>query len=583
MAGFLYSWYKLSKINKINNMPDSTPPILPEKNQTPAPKNSHFKVLQYAGLVVLIAGFFVLGWFGKDWLNGLKNLEKKSTNRLGEYKPVADKDQSKVSPGQGLPAVPADQANSSDPSAGVGQDIWLSVEWQKKTLKTKCPSNGPEGAGCYLAGKIVSGEYAGQDLILELVPGLGTDFIYHAVSGSSDNVLSDKIRGINDVPELIDFGSTGYQLKRAYRQTMFNSASIKWKLFDHPSLGPVYLMDNGCLMVELPDHTAIAYDLVIPFVNRENGNVDITFSDGGKNTEAYQYNAITGCGALCYYLAIQDESVLKPQERLILAGTTSNQEPIYVLKDSNDKLLQNLYADKNTVAYMADNSYDNTGKNKYTYQEFLSYHPLLYWKDPLGRWVEFKNQRFILAAEMCKPVIYLYPETQTNLEVRVSPNGGFTYSNPKYENGWKVSATPKGEITEIKTGKKYEYLFWEGIGLNYPVSEKGWVVKRGDLEKFLDAKLPEVGLKGREANDFKTYWLGRLSEHPYYKLSFLSKEQMDELAPLDISGARPNTVIRMLMTAKGLDQNETAVPQDLPVLKNRSGFTVVEWGGVVLK
>ena len=572
-------------------MPESISPILPEQNQAPAPKSSQVKVLQYAGLAVLIAGFFFLGWFGKDWLNGLKNLEKNSTNRSGEQSSVTDEDRSKASPEQGLPTVPADQASSSAPSAGVGQDIWLNVDWEKTSLKAKCPRSAQADEVCYLVGTIASGDYTGQDLVLELVPGLGTDFIYHAVKGEQDTVLSSyepeskhyKFKGLDDVPESIDLPSTNYKLKKAYRQVMFSTLVIKRKLFEHPTLGSVYLMDNGCIMAELPDHTAISYDLTIPFVNRENGSVEITFSNNEKNTESYQYNAITGCGALCYYLAIQDENTLKPQERLVAVGTTSNQEPVYVLKDSNDKLLKSLYADKNTVAYMAENSYENTGKSRYTYEQFIAFRPLLYWKDPFGRWVEFKNQRFILAAEMCKPVIYLYPEKPTDLEVRVQPNGGFIYTNPKYDNGWKVTAWPNGKIVEAKTQKSYDYLFWEGIGLNYPVSEKGWVVKRGELEKFLDDKLPEVGLKGREASDFKAYWLGRLKEHPYYKLSFLSKEQMDELAPLQISGARPNTVIRMLMTAKGLEKNETAIPQDLPDLKIRSGFTVVEWGGVVLK
>jgi len=568
-------------------MQESMTPVPQGQGQPLGPKNNFIRGLKYAGVIFLVAGFFVLGWFGKDWFYSLKNLEKNSASQSGGYEPGVVKEL----PNQTLPVPPSDSVTPTSSAPGSELDVWLSVEWEKKTLKIKCPTGLPVEEACYLTGKLLSGEYAGQDLVLELVPGLGTDFVYHAVKADADTVLTSyepnrkhyKFKGVDDAPESIELSNTGYQLKKAYRQVMFSTLAIKQKLFEHQVLGPVYLMENGCIMAELPDHTAIAYDLVIPFVNRENGSIQMTFSGNEKNTENYQYNAITGCGALCYYLAVQDENVLKPQERLVLAGTTSNQEPVYILKDSNDRLLQNLYADKNTVAYMADGSYENTGKNKYTYQQFLAFNPLVYWKDPLGRWIEFKNQRFILAAEMCKPVIYLYPETQTNLEVRVSPNGGFTYSSPEYGNGWKVSVTPKGEITEIKTGKNYEYLFWEGIGLNYPVSEKGWVVKRGELENFLDSKLPELGLQGREAVDFKAYWLKRLDAFPYYKLSFLSKEQMDELAPLQISGARPNTVIRMLMTAKGLEKFEPAIPQDLPELKARLGFTVVEWGGVVLK
>lgn len=573
-------------------MEDNNLQTAPEQNNYPVAEKPKYTWLKYLGIAVLVLAFFALGWFGKDWLGSLSNRQKPASGQPQGYNPVVVRDRPDYGKERSLPQPPLPgQSSSSAPSPGTGQEIWLSVDWEKNSLKVKCPPNLPAEEDCYLSGKITSGEYAGQNLVLELVPGLGTDFVYHAVKGTSNTVLTSyepnskqyRFRGLDDVPELIDFPSTDYKLKKAYRQVMFQTQTVKWKLFDNQVLGPVYLMENGCIMAELPDHTAIAYDLVIPFVNRENGSVEMTFSGGEKNTEVYQYNAITGCGALCYYLAVQDESVLKPQERLAAIGTTLSQEPIYALKDTNDKLLKNLYADKNTVAYMADGSYENTGTNKYTYQQFLSYHPLVYWKDPLGRWVEFKNQRFILAAEMCKPVIYLYPEKQTSLEVKVRPNGGFTYTNPKYENGWQVSASPEGKITDSRTGKNYDYLFWEGVGLNYPITDKGWVVKRGELAGFLDAKLAELGLIGREAEDFKAYWVKRLNEHPYYKLSFLSKEQMDELAPLEISGARPSTVIRMLMTAKGQEKFEPATPQDLPALKARSGFTVVEWGGVVLK
>ncbi len=573
-------------------MEDNNLQTAPEQSNYPAPEKPKYQWLKYLGVAVLVLAFFALGWFGKDWLGSLGNRQKPASGQPQGYGSVVVRDRPDLGKEQPLPQPPLPgQSSSSASSSGTGQEIWLSVDWEKNSLKVKCPPNLPAGEECYLSGKITSGEYVGQNLVLELVPGLGTDFVYHAVKGTDDTVLTSyepnskqyRFRGLDDVPELIDFPSTTYKLKKAYRQVMFQTQTVKWKLFDNNVLGPVYLMENGCIMAELPDHTAIAYDLVIPFVNRENGNVEMTFSGGEKNTEAYQYNAITGCGALCYYLAVQDESILKPQERLTAIGTTSNQEPIYALKDTNDKLLKNLYADKNTVAYMADGSYENTGTNKYTYQQFLSYHPLVYWKDPLGRWIEFKNQRFILAAEMCKPVIYLYPEKQTSLEVKVHPNGGFTYTNPKYENGWQVSASPEGRITDARTGNKYDYLFWEGVGLNYPVTDKGWVVKRGDLAGFLDSKLAELGLMGREAEDFKAYWVKRLNEYPYYKISFLSKEQMDELAPLEISGARPGTVIRMLMTAKGLDKYEAVVPQVLPAAKSRFGFTVVEWGGVVLK
>src|SRR5690606_16633585 len=100
--------------------------------------------------------------------------------------------------------------------------------------------------------------------------------------------------------------------------------------------------------------------------------------------------------------------------------------------------------------------------SRYTYAEFLDYQPLLYWKDPWGKWVEFRNKRFEVAAEKCKPVIYLYPEEAGEYHVEVQPNGGFTKTIPEYKNGWDVRALPDGTLTELSTGVEYPYLYWSG-------------------------------------------------------------------------------------------------------------------------
>jgi hypothetical protein len=48
--------------------------------------------------------------------------------------------------------------------------------------------------------------------------------------------------------------------------------------------------------------------------------------------------------------------------------------------------------------------------------------PVLYWNDPFGRWLRVVNMKYISQAEKMKPVIYLYPETTTNINVKVKPN-----------------------------------------------------------------------------------------------------------------------------------------------------------------
>ena len=60
-----------------------------------------------------------------------------------------------------------------------------------------------------------------------------------------------------------------------------------------------------------------------------------------------------------------------------------------------------------------------------------------------------------------KPVIYLYPETETQVTVELDFNGTLTSTYPAYANGWRVIARPDGTLTD-DSGRAYYCLFWEG-------------------------------------------------------------------------------------------------------------------------
>ena len=62
-----------------------------------------------------------------------------------------------------------------------------------------------------------------------------------------------------------------------------------------------------------------------------------------------------------------------------------------------------------------------------------------------------------------KPVIYLYPETETEITVQLDYSGELTCTYPTYTDGWKVTAAPDGTLTDEK-GQTYNYLYWEEIG-----------------------------------------------------------------------------------------------------------------------
>ena len=60
-----------------------------------------------------------------------------------------------------------------------------------------------------------------------------------------------------------------------------------------------------------------------------------------------------------------------------------------------------------------------------------------------------------------KPVIYLYPEEEMEVTVKLDFDGTLTSTYPAYGDGWTVTAQPDGTLTDEK-GREYYCLFWEG-------------------------------------------------------------------------------------------------------------------------
>ena len=87
---------------------------------------------------------------------------------------------------------------------------------------------------------------------------------------------------------------------------------------------------------------------------------------------------------------------------------------------------------------------------------------------------------------MCyKPVIYLYPEEETAVSVKLTLDGELTCTYPAYGDGWLVTALPDGTLTDAK-GQSYNYLYWEGeTGMEFDFSE-GFCVKGEDTAVFME-------------------------------------------------------------------------------------------------
>lgn len=178
-----------------------------------------------------------------------------------------------------------------------------------------------------------------------------------------------------------------------------------------------------------------------------------------------------------------------------------------------------------------------------------------------------------------KPVIYLYPEEETAVSVKLELSGEMTCSYPAYDGGWHVTASPDGTL-QGDDGQTYNYLYWEGeSAAAYDFSE-GFCVAGSDTAAFLEKALARLGLTRREANEFIVYWLPLMQNNPCNLISFQTDAYTGH-AGLTIDPA-PDTLIRVFMAWKPAETGQDIHEQTLNA-PDRTGFTVVEWGGCKVK
>ena len=175
-----------------------------------------------------------------------------------------------------------------------------------------------------------------------------------------------------------------------------------------------------------------------------------------------------------------------------------------------------------------------------------------------------------------KPVIYLYPETLTEVSVSLTLDGELTCTYPAYGRGWNhFTAHPDGTLV-APDGKEYYCLYWEGIQNTEYDFTRGFCVKGSDTAAFLEWALAEQGLTPREANEFIIYWLPRMEGNPYNVISFQTDAYTDG-AVLEITPT-PDTLLRVMMAWYPSETEVEMEPQTFEA-PERKGFVAVEWGG----
>ena len=179
-----------------------------------------------------------------------------------------------------------------------------------------------------------------------------------------------------------------------------------------------------------------------------------------------------------------------------------------------------------------------------------------------------------------KPIIYVYPEKDMDVEVTLSNPEKLTVTYPKYEDSWKVKALTDGTLID-SNNKKYYALYWEGIEDKDIINKDGFVIKGEDSASFLEEKLEILGLNYKERNEFIMYWLPKLEKNKYNYIRFKTREEIDNNMKLDIN-PEPDTLIRVMMEYKGLDKKIKVKEEKLTKVE-RDGYSVVEWGGTEIK
>lgn len=279
-----------------------------------------------------------------------------------------------------------------------------------------------------------------------------------------------------------------------------------------------------------------------------------------------------GCGRPIgsnrYFLGSGEDKMLKK------VGTLADGSLLYQLNGPNNNFVSYLY--KQEVPY-SDNP-------EISQAEFAKHLTILLSSDKFGAGHKFyysiDDPTLLSNAECGKPVIYLYPEKETTVSVKVGAE--ITKSEPEYGSGWRVLASPSGALRD-ENGRVWGSLFWEGRGNGvYPTITSGRIVSKFDIENELNEDMKLLGLNNVERSDFMNFWLPKISKinSPYIRITWLMTEDMNTLAPLSVS-PRPDTVIRVFLDFEGQDeQYSNIVPQKLTAIP-REGFTLVEWGGLL--
>lgn len=197
----------------------------------------------------------------------------------------------------------------------------------------------------------------------------------------------------------------------------------------------------------------------------------------------------------------------------------------------------------------------------------------------IGQWQKYTAVGYFATMPTAyggKPAIYLYPKSKESIKVEIHPNGDLIETDHLYEksiSGWKVTADSSGRINDA-----LNYLYYEALVV-YPQPNSGYVVSYNNLFTFSKDYVKELGLTSNEADEFIAFWKTKLKEAPYYFVSNLNQQEINDLYPLKIT-PKPDSLLRVELYFRPLDEKIFVPLPERVIPVARKGFTAVEWGAI---
>lgn len=422
---------------------------------------------------------------------------------------------------------------------------------------------------------------------------LGTDW---SVIRFTDLVTVDKDFELSalTLPDALSISSGSLNLTQSgwlagielYSESELNSnfnpdAKRVTEFIEDTKFGPLFrtYYDDGEPMIDYSYGVRLAGGLLVRYDEAPLGFMtddrvpQITWTDGGVNTDPYRGDRLTGCGG--GGPEILTTPLAEPSIELV--GKTKTGELVYNLLDPNHPLITRVFEMTNGTVYEYNQVTGDSTTRTITPAEFIANRGVLLIESQ-GRQLVFTNTKYGPQAECGKPVIYLYPEATTTISVSV--DALVTKSEPVYKNGWVATAAPSGAL--VVEGETYTSLFWDGYGNGvYPEITEGFIVPTEKALATMAEHLRVMGFTEFEISEFVTFWSDHMPSEPYTRITWFETREMERLAKLTID-PRPDTLFRAFVDYEGINE-----PFDLPLQtltpNVRKGYVVTEWGGLLRK